>query len=233
MSRGETLEDWRALYLMGAAAAALTVVSVPAHIGAFVAWPPPLDGTALDWFEVFESSRLVGLLSMDLLLMLDYALLVPIYAALFVSLSARNPSIMVLGTALGLVSMAIYFASNPAIEMMSLSERYAAAATDAERSLLAAAGEATAERYQGTAFHVSYILGSFAGILVSWPMRRSSAFGSLAAWAGIMGNIVGLGLYVPVVGLTMAVLSGPVLWIWFVLVLRGFVRLARDVGAPR
>jgi hypothetical protein len=44
---------------------------------------------------------------------------------------------------------------------------------------------------------------------------------------GILGNAIGFGLYLPVVGLTLSVLSGPLLWVWFILVTRGFVRVAR------
>lgn len=79
--------------------------------------------------------------------------------------------------------------------MWSLIRDYAAAATDAERALVAAAGEATIARYTGTAFHTSYLLGSLAGILVSWPMLREPAFGRVA---------------------------------WFILVARGFHRLAQS-----
>lgn len=223
--------DWQGVWVTGAIAAATVALFVPVHLATFAIWPPPLDGTAVDWFRVFASSRLLGLLSMDLLLMLDYALLAPIYLGLYLALRRHGPSATLIGVGLGLLSMAIYFASNPALEMLALSGRYAAAATDAERALWIAAGEATVVRYQGTAFHTSYVLGSIAGTLVSVPMLRSPVFGRVAGWAGIVGNVVGFGLYLPVVGLALGVVSGPVLWVWFILVARGFVRLARGVEA--
>ena len=49
--------------------------------------------------------------------MLDYALLVPIYVGLWVALSDRGASWVALGVGFGLTSMAIYFASNPALEV--------------------------------------------------------------------------------------------------------------------
>jgi hypothetical protein len=211
------------LSLAGAIAAAIVSLLVPLHIAAFVIWPPPLEGTAVDWFLVFERSAWLGLVSMDLALMLDYVLLVPIYLGLYVLLRDEHPDAMLLGTALGLVAVAIYFPSNPAIEMWRLSDRHALA-SEPDRNVLVAAGEATIARYQGTAFHVSYILGSLAGVLVSWPMLRSPAFGRVAGWAGVIGNVVGFGLYLPVVGLALSVLSGPILWVWFLLVARGFLR---------
>lgn len=219
-------EDWRGLYWTGAVAASLTAILVPMHIAAFVAWPPPLEGTALDWFHVFQSNELIGLVSMDLVLVFDYVLLLPIFLALYASLRERSPSLVSLGVAAGLAAMAIYLASNPMVEMLALSRRHVAAASEEERALLVAAGQATVERYQGTAFHASYILGSLAGIFVSWPMLRTPGFGRVAAWAGILGNVVGFGLYLPVVGLLLGVLSGPLLWVWYILVARGLFRFA-------
>jgi hypothetical protein len=44
--------------------------------------------------------------------------------------------------------------------MLSLSEEYAAATTDAERDLYLAAGQAMLATFEGTAFQVSYVLTS-------------------------------------------------------------------------
>jgi hypothetical protein len=44
----------------------------------------------------------------------------------------------------------------------------------------------------------------------------------------IAGNALGFGLYLPVVGLPLSAFSGVVLWVWFLVVSRGFFRLARS-----
>lgn len=176
---------------------------------------------------MFERNALVGLLSMDLLLMHDYLLLLPIYLALWVALRHRAEGPLALGVFLALVTVPIYFASNPALEMLSLSGKHAAASTEEARAFYAAAGQALVETYQGTAFHVSYVVGSSAGTLLSVAMLRSPAFGRVAGWAGILGYVVGLGLYIPDIGLLLSVLSGPMLWVWYLLLARGFCRLAR------
>ena len=81
--------------------------------------------------------------------------------------------------------------------------------------------------YTGTAFHVNYLLGSLAGITISAVMLRSNTFGRVTAYAGILGNVVGLGLYVPTIGLFLSVVSGPVLWIWYILIGRKLLQLGR------
>jgi hypothetical protein len=219
--------SWTPLYTLGAAAALLTAVLIPMHVLAFIIWPPPLDGSASEWFSVFQDNWLVGLLSMDLLLLADYVLLIPIVLALYVALRRFSPSLMLLGAALFFVAIASFVASNPAFQILSLSNRYADATTDAQRAAFLAAGEAMVATYQGTAFHVSYILGSLAGILISIGMLRGGIFSRPAAYAGILGNVIGFGLYLPVVGIVLGVISGLILWVWYALLARDIFRLVR------
>ena len=215
---------WNLLYKVGGAAALITAMVIPIQVIVIAAWPPPLQGTAIDWFMLFQGNWLLGLLSLDLLFMVDYALLVPIFLALYVALRRANESLMLIGTALGFVATAAYFASNTAFEMLSLSNQYAAATTDAQRSMLLAAGQAMLATYQGTAFNVSYILGSLAGIGISVVMLQG--FSKVAAYAGILGNVIGFGLYLPMVGIFLGVISGPILWVWYILIGLKFLHLS-------
>lgn len=217
---------WRSLYRVAAASALASALLTPLAIVVFIIWPPPYQGTTEEWFGLFQDSWLLGLLSLDLLLMIIYVLLIPIFLALFAALRHHSESWMALGTVLGLISVAAYLASNTAFEMLNLSNQYASATTDAQRTELLAAGRAMLATYQGTAFHASYILGSLAGIIVSAVMLRSMAFGKGPSYAGILGNGVGLGLYLPVVGVMVSAASGVILWVWLVLVAHRFLRLA-------
>lgn len=49
----------------------------------------------------------------------------------------------------------------------------------------------------------------------------------LAAWVVIVASVLGLGLFVPGVGIAMAVGSVVLLWFWYVRVARGLVGLGR------
>jgi hypothetical protein len=224
---GTTDSVWKPLYRVGGAAALITAVLIPIHVIVFIVWPPPLEGTVTDWFTLFQDNWLLGLLSMDLLLMADYVLLVPIVLALYVVLRRASEYLMAIGTALFFLAIAVYFASNTAFEMLSLSEGYAVATTEAQRSTFLAAGQAMIATYQGTSFHVSYVLGSVAGIIIGAVMLRSNIFSSVTAYAGILGNVIGFGLYVPMIGLFLSVVSGPVLWIWYILLARRLFQLGR------
>jgi hypothetical protein len=59
-----------------------------------------------------------------------------------------------------------------------------------------------------------YILGSIAGIAIGAVMLRSAVFSNLAGWMAILGNGVGLGLYVPTIGVYISVFSVLFLEVW-------------------
>jgi hypothetical protein len=229
MSQARSNTNWKPLYRVGGVAALITAVLIPVQIVVFVAWPPPLEGPAIDWFTLFQENWLLGLMRLDLLLMVDYVLLVPIVLALYVALRRINASLMAVATALYFVAIAAYFASNTAFEMLSLSGQYAAATTDAQRSVYLAAGQAMLATFKGTAFQVSYVLASVAGVIIGAVMLRSDIFGRVAAYALIVGDVIGLGLYVPTIGIFLSVISVPVLWVWYVLIGRKLIQLGSGV----
>jgi len=229
MSQTKPDTDWKPLYRVGGVAALITAVLIPLQIIVFIVWPPPLEGPASEWFTLFQDNWLLGLLGLDLLLIFDYVLLVPIVLALYVALRRTNASLMAVATALYFVAVAAYFASNTAFEMLSLSEGYSAATTEAQRSVYLAAGQAMLATFEGTAFQVSYVLASVAGIMIGAVMLRSDVFSRVAAYALIVGDVIGLGLYVPTIGIFLSVISVPVLWVWYILIARRLIQLGSRV----
>ena len=227
MAQARSDTDWRLLYRASGAVALTTAVLIPLQIIVFIAWPPPLESSAIDWFRLFQDNWLLGLLSLDLLLLVDYILLIPVVLALYVALRRASESLMAVATALYFVAIAAYFASNTAFEMLSLSDQYAAATTDTQRAMYLAAGQAMLATFEGTAFQVSYVLASVAGIMIGAVMLRSKIFGRVAAYALILGDVIGLGLYVPTIGVFLSVISVPVLWVWYVLIARRLIQLGR------
>lgn len=219
------------LYKAGALSALVTAIVIPFQIAAFIIWKPPPYDHIQQWFATFHDNAIIGLLSMDVLLMVDEVLLVAVVLALFMALRRRNPSIMAVALGLFFVSIAAYFASNTAFQMLTLSTQFADATTAAARASYLGAGQAMMATYQGTAFIAYYYLGSIAGILIGLAMLRHTAFSKVAAWAAILGNGVGLALYVPAVGVYLSVLSGAVLWIWYFLVARDLWRLGQTGSA--
>jgi hypothetical protein len=201
---------------------------IPIQVIVFIVWPPPLQGTVSDWFTLFQENRLIGLINLDLLLVVDNMLLVPLFLALYILLRRANESLMLMATALGFLGVVMYIASNPAFEMLSLSNHYAAATTDAERAIFLAAGQAMLATWQGTAFQIAYLAGSVAGIAMGVAML-GSVFGRVAATLAILANAVGLGLYIPTIGVYISVFSVLFLEIWYILLAWRLFQLGRGI----
>ena len=221
---------WRGLYTVGGIGAVLTGILIPLQIVAFVAWPPPIEGTAADWFGLFRQSPIVGLVSFDVAILLEEVLLLPIVIALYVLLRRESESLMAIATGLWFVSIALFVASNTGFEMLALSQGYADATTEAQRATYLGAGEAMLATYmeQGSAFVVGYLLASLAGVLVGVAMLRNRVFSRWAAYAVIVGNLLGLGLFVPTIGVPLSIISVFILIAWYLLIGWRLLRLSAE-----
>jgi hypothetical protein len=216
---------WRTLYRTAAVAALVTAVLIPIQIAVFVAYPFP--DTVTGWFTLLRDNPLAGMVDLDLLLVVDNVLLVVIALALYIALRPVSPSITTMAAGLWLLAIALLITANPAIQMLSLSDQFAAATTEAQRSAALTAGQALLASWEGTAVQVSYVVGQLAGIIIGIVMLRSSLFGRVVPGALIIGNVLGFGYYLPTAGLAISAFSGMVLWVWFILIARSLFRLGR------
>jgi hypothetical protein len=223
-----TASPWKPLYRVGGVAALIIVGIMVAQIIVFIASPPP--SAVIGYFTLFHTNALLGLLSLDLLYVVDNALVILLYLALYAALRRVSPSFMAIALALGLVGLAAYFASNTALEMLTLSNQYAAATTDAQRSQFVAAGQAMLAIYQGTAFDVYYLLGAAATLIISGVMLRSTIFGKVTAYAGIAaGALMLIPSTAGTLGLYFAFGSLVPTALWLILMARRLFHLAQDV----
>ena len=192
LSQGNDVETndskWAWLYKIGGIAALAIVVIIPIQSFIFVTWPPPT--TVLGYFTLFQNKWFIGLLDMDLLYLFVSALMIPVYLALYLSLKRINESFMVIALVLGLVGIAAHFSSNTAFEMLSLSNQYAAATTDVQRSILLATGQGMLTTFQGTAFDVYYILNAITLIIISFVMLKSNIFSKKTAYLGLLAGLL-------------------------------------------
>jgi hypothetical protein len=114
--------------------------------------------------------------------------------------------------------------------MLDLSSQYGEATTQAEKDHLVAAGEAMLATYEGTRFHLNYILGgTLVPALLSIVMLQSNVFGRPVAYIGIFAAILNLGLYLPASGLVLSVFSGLAFLVWYVMLGMRFHVLSRPI----
>ncbi len=227
---------WKSLYRVGGITALIMVVFPLAEVA--ISFLPGVAGlsqgtvTVIDWFTLFQNHWLLALRNLGLLNIVGAAFLAPTILAIYSALRRDHGAYAALGTILFFVGLAVYLASSRAFPMLSLSGQYAAAATDAQRALLAAAGQAMLAEGQSRA---GVPLMEFACLLISAIMLRGRVFSKAAACAGILGNALLIVVEIittftrglPNAGFVIAICGGLSLITWYLLVGRRLLQLGR------
>jgi hypothetical protein len=204
--------------------------------------PPQAPSTIVDWFALLQKDRLIGLTLLNLFDLINFTLVGLIFLALLAALRKSAQSLMILATVLALAGISIYFATNQALAMLSLSTQYAATNAPDERSLLLAAGQAVLTihqntGYQGSGLYISFLLVSIAGLIISFVMLKGDTFSPRCAFSGIAANLLGLGYYPILViapGLVFLPLSLSALFLlaWYIMIsFRLWIISSPQVGA--
>jgi len=242
---GEKTENgWKWLYLVGGAAALIAVVIFRRNFSAEMVqfkgfglfdMPDVLPNRAVEWFALLQEKPFTGLILLDIVDLINYGLLGLTFLALYIALREVGKSAALIAIASAFTGIAVYFASNQAFSILSLSEQYAAATSETERVMFLAAGEAllAINNYQSSGFYVSRFLVTLAGLLFSLVMLRSAAFYKATAYTGIVANLFMLGsflaLLVPTLLWLAPTISAPFRVIWMVLIAIGLFRLTATV----
>lgn len=186
---------WRSLNKLAAVAALLAVLVALADI-TLTFFPAgaerPGNMTAVDWFELFQTNWFFGLRNLGLLPNIPtLCLLIPVFMALYMLHKNTHQAQAALALILCLLGTGIYLSNNAAFPMLTLSAKYANATTDAQRTLLAAAGEAILARgedFSPGAF-MGFLFGEVAIITISIVMLRGRIFRRAAGYAGVAGGL--------------------------------------------
>lgn len=215
----------------GIAAFVLIVYSLAMMVQMVVLGGQP--ATAAQAFDLLQHNRVVGLMRLDLptiaVLPLYYLLFLGLYAALKQSDRANALLSMVLAFA----GVTLVLATPTALSMIPLSDKFAAATTEAARAQLLAAGEAimAADIWHATGAILGGVLLQCGAVLISVVMLRGGIFSKTTAWLGIvmhgldLAHILG-GLILPISGVILLAIAGPLYPVWLFLVGRRLLKLA-------
>jgi len=218
--------NWNKLFKIGGIAAICSVLLIPVQIFIFISWPPPIE--IADWFSLFQESWLLGLLSLDLLYILNNTLILLVYLALYFALKQADETLMAIGFMIGIVGVTVLYSSNVSFEMLALSNQYAAAASEATKTMLLTSGHTLMTIYTGTAFDIYYILNGIALLIIAIVMLKSKVFGKAAAYWGLFAAIL---MLIPstagMIGLAFS-LASLIPWIVFsILIARKLLQLGQ------
>jgi hypothetical protein len=208
--------NYRPLFRIAWYLALAMLILIAIQIIVYVAAPPPATVSGL--FELYHQNPFLGLLSLDFLYLFNNIITAVIYLALAAILYRERPAIILLALVLGLIGVACYYPSNPAFEMLTLSNWYFLAQPE-QQVIYLAAGEALMAGYTGTTFDAYYVLSTVCLLLFSYALIKSPKFKKTV---GVWGMASGFFMIVPssagVLGMIFSLLS-LIPWVVFVALL--------------
>jgi hypothetical protein len=193
--------------------------------------------TATDWFTIYQNNWFAGLRNLGFLNILEMILAVPMFFAIYMVHKDVNKTYAAFAMLAAFIGMAIYISNNASVPMLVLSNKYAAA-SEGQRSLLAAAGEALlakGEDFSPGAF-LGFFLGEAANIAIAVIMLRGRIFGKVTSYIGIIGLSL-LTVYtvwvtfIPVLqstAMVIAMVGGPLSTIWSILIAHRLFQLGHN-----
>jgi hypothetical protein len=178
------------LYRIGGVAALicalLYVVSLGVYVTAYRVAPPP--ATVLEWFKLFQTNPFTGLFFLGLADIVIMILWGPLALAIYDALGQSGKTWARVAIAFAFVGIAVYLATNTAFSMLSLSDKYAVAVSETDKTAILAAGQALISISEGTGGQYAGMpLVWLAGLILSVIMLRNNSFSKSIAWAGILG----------------------------------------------
>jgi len=224
--RRETVEEalskvdstWKGIYRVGGICLFLSgIIFITVAILSMILGPAP--SSAESYLQSMASNILVAELNFGLYALSDF-LFLPVLLALFLSLKQIHKNAMLI--AAGLMALYVIFdfgiTEMNSLTLVSLTQNYAAATTDAQRStILASAGYALATLPIAT--FCSYFVSSIGLIIVGLVMLKgifNKPTALLAIAAGIEGTLGAFyGIFPPLAGLLIPALITYGIWALF------------------
>jgi len=225
--------DWKRLCKAGGVAALLQLAcGLVTMVVVFGLGGEP--ATVEEYFDLLQNNRLVGLVRMDFASVITMGLYPLTLFGLYAALKRNHPAFMALAVALVFAGVVLWLSSHSAFSMISLSNQYAAATNELQRSQLLAAGRAViaSDMWHTTGAFMSGIFLQGATTLVSFLMLRGGVFSKATAWVGILTHGLDLAhvllmVFVPAIGQWLMIVAGPLYPVWFFMVGRRLLQLGK------
>lgn len=193
--------------------------------------------SAMEWFAIYQDSWFRGIYTLGILNIVYMIAMLPVYLALFGAHFEKHAFGAALTVIVFVTAMSMYISNNAAIPLLVLSNKYALAGTETQRTILIAAGEAILARGEDftAGSFIPLFLSGLAAMGISFIMVRGGIFGKVNAWIGVVG-FTSLSLFTFIATFVPALyelafyvlgsLGGLLALSWFALVARRFFQLA-------
>jgi hypothetical protein len=195
----------------------------------------PFPSATEDWFSLLDRNRILGLLYFNVLDIFSIPLMGPMLLALCIALRKGRESLMAVAAFLSVLGIAVFV--SPRAEILaagiSLSDRYAAAASDGARDRILTSGEGLFAIGQAALQTTGFLFIASAVLILSWVMLRNTAFGKAAAWTGIFAGFITIADYFLAVfapaSANALLMFGILIWAaWWILISRRLLQLGTN-----
>jgi len=199
------------------------VTAIPQQVGA--------------WYTLLQEDPFIGLAFLAVFDVANDALVGLVFLALAAAFWEAHKSAAAIALASGMVGIAVGFASNISLTMLSLSQQYTSATTEAQRTALLSAGQAVLAAddplavYPATGVYVSLVLIALAGLLFASVMLRHSR---VTAIVGLVASACDLAYcltfaLMPLLPVYLFLAVAGLFWmIWHLLVARLLLGLSKE-----
>ncbi len=215
--------DWARLCRAGGIAAFIFLVySLATMLQITVLGGPP--SSAAEAFQVLQQNKAAGLLRLDFPTVLVLPFYYVLFFGLFAALKDTDRTQAAIAIAMVFIGLTLVLAMPTALPVMALSDRYAAATSEAMKAHYLAAGEAVlaTDIWHGTGAYLGGIFVQTGAVWISVIMLRG-VFSRLTGWVGIITHGLDLIhiLLVPFLPNTAAIFMmigglGYPVWLWLV-----------------
>jgi hypothetical protein len=230
--------EWALLFKIGGFAALLAGVLFRRNIGAEVSLfigEASIPTTTAHWFSLLQENPLIAFSLLAGFDLVNYLLVGIIMLALAAAFWQSNKSVTLLALVSGLIGITLNLGANISLSMLSLSQRYAMASSEAQKTGLLAAGEVllAGNDSQATGPLISLMLVALAGLLLSLMMLRSyrgtAIIGLLASGCDLLYCLVFP--LTPLAPVYLLLAAAGLFWmIWHFLVARVLLKLAKEAS---
>lgn len=230
--------EWKSMFKLGGVSALIITAFFLLDMIVLVAFSPYPE-TAEEWFALLQSNRLVGLLSLDILVLAGFPFCYPMFFALYGALKQVNKVHAAFATVLAFSGLTMLIATDKSYAIISLSKQFTAAATEVQKTLLLASGQSALTMGNDAGANLGGLFVEGAALILSILMLQSGSFGKVTAYTGIIGHGFDLArilinllivpltdlAWVPSIGFVLLAVGGPLQLIWYALVGRKLLQL--------
>jgi len=191
--------------------------------------------TAIESFTLLQTNRILGLLRMDLLTVIFIPLYFLIFLGIFLALNGKDNAWSIIALISVFVGVTLLLATPSVFSLMNLSDKYAMATTETQRSQLIAAGEAilASDMWHGTGAIIGGFLIQISALIFSFVMLRGKVFNKFTAYVGIIthgldfAHLIFL-LVIPTIGITLMAIAGTLYLLWFPLIGVRLIQIGKE-----